>query len=99
LGLVIFPSYLDSRPQKVGISGGFFNVVFCCASLTGGSGDACVRSAGGNGRTDATVTPSCDAAASAGTWRLRDSPALAIALSNAFLTSLALPFLVTNKVA
>jgi RNA-directed DNA polymerase len=33
-----------------------------------------------------------------GPWRLSNSPALAIALSNAFLTSLALPSLATNKV-
>jgi RNA-directed DNA polymerase len=32
-----------------------------------------------------------------GPWRLSNSPALAIALSNAFLTSLALPSLATNK--
>jgi RNA-directed DNA polymerase len=34
-----------------------------------------------------------------GPWRLSNSPALSIALSNAFLTSLGLPSLTTNQVA
>jgi hypothetical protein len=39
----------------------------------------------------------CDAAASAGTWRLSNSPALAIAFPNAALAALGLPFLVPTK--
>jgi RNA-directed DNA polymerase len=40
----------------------------------------------------------CTAGSPHGPWRLSNSPALSIALSNAFLTSLGLPSLTTNQV-
>jgi RNA-directed DNA polymerase len=40
-----------------------------CASLMRGPGGGCAPSPGSNGDVDAPVTQSCDAAASAGTWR------------------------------
>jgi RNA-directed DNA polymerase len=40
----------------------------------------------------------CTAGSPHGPWRLSDSPALSIALSNAILTSLGLPSLTTNQV-
>src|SRR5262249_14531747 len=40
-----------------------------CAHLMNGSGGGCAPSPGSNGSTDGLALPSCDAAASAGTWR------------------------------
>jgi len=40
-----------------------------CADLTSGSGGGCAPSPGSNGSVDGLALPSCDAAASAGTWR------------------------------
>jgi len=69
----------------------------CCANLNSGSGGASVRSPGGNGSAGPHALLSCDAAASVGTWRrkppaahialgdLTNSPALAIAMPNAFM--------------
>ena len=69
----------------------------CCAHLTSGSGGGCAPSPGSSGSADALALPNCDAAASAGIWRLKPpaahmalggsatSPALTIALPNALL--------------
>jgi hypothetical protein len=47
----------------------------CCANSTGAPGDGCAPSPGSNGNAGPPALPSCDAAASPGTWRQRPPPA------------------------
>src|SRR5947209_4313405 len=48
---------------------GFCQLRRCCVHLTSGPGGGCAPSPGSSGSTDRLASPSCDAAASAGTWR------------------------------